>query len=88
MANMFDTSGLSGGGSETPTSIKLKYESNPDTNAYTDDEKADVATIKQLREEIDSLKSLLSTGGVINGDLQIVGDIHAQRFFKDEEADK
>lgn len=33
-------SGGGGGGTETSASIKLKYEANPDTNAFTDSEKA------------------------------------------------
>lgn len=37
----------SGGGTETPTTIKTKYESNADTNAYTDSEKSKVALVDQ-----------------------------------------
>lgn len=37
--------GSSGGSSETPSTIKTKYESNADTNAYTDAEKAKLAGV-------------------------------------------
>ena len=37
---------LAGGGSETPASVKAKYESNPDTEGYTTAEKAKVAAIE------------------------------------------
>lgn len=39
--------GSGGGGSaETPATIKTKYESNPDTNAFTDAEKAKLAAVE------------------------------------------
>lgn len=36
---------VSGGGSETPESIKTKYESNPNTNAFTDALKSGLETV-------------------------------------------
>ena len=40
----------------TPEDIKLWYESNPDTNAYTDEEKELVATIPTITDDIQNIE--------------------------------
>ena len=44
--------------SETAASIKTKYESNPDTNAYTDAEKAKLAGITDAVDTADAVAAL------------------------------
>lgn len=53
---------------ETPASIKSKYESNPDTNAFTDDEKSKLASITSafttvLKTAYDNAVSWITANG-------------------------
>jgi hypothetical protein len=57
---------------ETPASIKSKYESNQDTNAYTDDDLAVVGTVGDVTDLETSNKSTVV--GAIN---ELAGDIAA-----------
>ncbi len=53
---------------------------------YNDAELRDM--IDKLFERIIALETFIASGGVIHGNIQVIGDIHAHKFFKDEETDK
>lgn len=59
---------------ETPASIKLKYESNPDTNAFTNTEKSklDTAMVKDFRE---IYGTLYQSGGTENPQFLPIGPL-------------
>ena len=67
-----------GGSSETPTSIKTKYESNADTNAFTDAEQTKLAGI-ETGADITDATNVNSAGAVMESDFSTAHTILVQQ---------
>jgi predicted transcriptional regulator YdeE len=75
---------------ETPASIKSKYESNEDTNAFTDDEKAKLSGLENYDDS--TLASAISTAAARIGKVKVGSsdsseDYLSEKVVTDAEAD-
>lgn len=66
----------------TASSIKTKYESNPDTNAFTDDEKSKLAGIAEgARKGITSINGRSPSSGIVELDLEDIPETSWVKHF-------